>query len=203
MLYIIELVGTMAFAISGVMASRRRRPDFVGAMILAFATAIGGGVVRDAILGVPSHAFRDPHIFYVTFIAAVIAVFMSEKIERIGRVLAVADAVGLGVFNSAGLVMALSANGKPVSLPFVVVLGAVTGCGGGIVRDVLCARMPTMLRPREIYVSACLAGGVCGLIAFKIGAGFETVGLTTALVTIFIRLLAIRFNWKLPAIRHN
>lgn len=203
MLYIIELIGTMAFAISGVMASRRRRPDFIGAMILAFVTAIGGGVVRDSILGQPSNAFRDPYIFYVIVVAALFAIFLTDHIERIGRALAVADAVGLGVFNSTGLVMALTIVDHPVSLPFAIVLGVTTGCGGGIIRDVLCARMPTMLRPTEIYISACIVGGICGVVAFKFGASPDFVGLITLIITIIIRLLSIRFNWKLPAIRNK
>lgn len=202
MLYILELIGTMAFAISGVMASLGRRPDWIGAMIMAFVTAIGGGVIRDAIIGHGSVAFRDPNIFYVTFISAVIAVSMSDKIERIGRTLAVADAVGLGLFNSAGLVMALSVTDNPIPYAFALVLGAVTGCGGGIVRDVLCARMPALLRPREVYISACLAGGVVGLICFQSGCRLAVVGVVTSVVTIVIRLLAIRFNWKLPAVKH-
>ena len=202
MLYILELIGTMAFAISGVMASLGRRPDWIGAMIMAFVTAIGGGVIRDAILGQPSVAFRDPNIFYVTVVSAVIAISMSDKIERIGRTLAVADAVGLGLFNSAGLVMVLSSADQPVPYPFALVLGAVTGCGGGIVRDVLCARMPALLRPREIYISACLVGGAAGLTCFIGGSSNATVGIVTAVVTLLIRLLAIRFNWKLPAVKH-
>jgi uncharacterized membrane protein YeiH len=202
-LTILEMLGTVAFAISGVMASQRRRPDFMGAIILAFVTAIGGGIVRDSIMGQRSTAFTDPTLFYVTAIAAIAAILLIEKINRIGRVLSVADAIGLGVFNSAGLIAGLKsgASGAEISIMFSIVLGAVTGCGGGIIRDVLCARMPTLLRPNEIYLSACIAGGIAGASCYKwLNIDLGTVGIITATVTITVRMLSIRYKWKIPAI---
>jgi uncharacterized membrane protein YeiH len=199
----LEILGTIAFAISGVMASQRRRPDFIGAIILAFVTAIGGGIVRDAILGQRSTSFSDPAIFYITGIAAITAILLIDKINRIGRVLSIADAIGLGVFNSAGLIAGLKSGttGAEISIMFSIVLGAVTGCGGGIIRDVLCARMPTLLRPNEIYLSACLAGGIIGTTCYKLFTiDLETVGIITATVTITVRILSIRYKWKIPAI---
>jgi len=202
-LYFLEMVGTVAFAISGVMASQRRRPDFIGAILLAFVTAIGGGIVRDAIIGVRSHSFTDPYLFYVIMIAAVTAILLIDKINRIGRVLSVADAIGLGVFTSAGLIAGLKTGGSAnqISYMFCIVLGAVTGCGGGIIRDVLCARMPTILRPNEIYLSACIAGGIVGVACYEIFAiNLQLVGVITAVVTITVRILSIRYKWKIPAI---
>ena len=197
------MVGIVAFAISGVMASQRRRPDFIGAIILAFVTAIGGGIVRDAIIGERSHSFTDPNVFYVTMIAAIAAILLIEKINKIGKVLSIADAIGLGVFNSAGLIAGLKTGGSSaeISIMFSIVLGAVTGCGGGIIRDVLCARMPTLLRPNEIYLSACLAGGIVGTACYEFfDIKLELVGLITAVVTITVRILSIRYKWKIPAI---
>ena len=202
-LYFLEMLGTVAFAISGVMASQRRRPDVMGAIILAFVTAIGGGIVRDAIIGERSHSFTDPNIFYVTMIAAIIAILLIDKINRIGKVLSIADAIGLGVFNSAGLIAGLQTGGSgaEISIMFSIVLGAVTGCGGGIIRDVLCARMPTLLRPNEIYLSACIAGGIVGTACYQIfSINLQVVGFITAVVTISVRILSIRYKWKIPAI---
>lgn len=203
MVYFLEIVGTVAFAISGVMASRRRRPDFIGAIILAFVTAIGGGVVRDAILGVTSKSFTNPHLFYIIFTAAIFSIFLADKVDRIGRVLSIADAIGLGIFNAGGLTAALYAThlgGIEISVPFAILLGVTTGCGGGIIRDVLCARMPTLLRPSEIYISACIIGGLFGVLCYKINTGPTTVVFVTATVTTCIRILSIRYKWKIPAI---
>ena len=195
MVYGLELFGVACFAVSGVAASRVKRPDVIGAFILAFATALGGGVIRDAILGVPAQSFRDPNFFFVIVLGALVALRLPRVIQRLGSTLRVADAFGLGLFNAAGMVKALESG--TVDPVFAVVLGAITGSGGGIIRDVLCDEMPALLRPGELYVTTCLVGGVAGLSAIWLGASMGTVTAVTAAVTIVFRLLAIRFEWRL------
>lgn len=197
MIEILQLLGLAAFAVSGVEASRAKRPDVVGALILAFATALGGGVIRDAILGRPAQSFADDRNLLVILVAAALALPIRLP-SRIGPTLRVADAIGLGLFNAVGMVAALESG--VVTPAFAVVAGAVTGCGGGILRDVLCDEMPALLRPGEIYVTACLAGGLAGLVLDAGGASHAHTGLAIALVTITIRLLAIARGWRLPAI---
>src|SRR5512147_2180360 len=125
MLYGLELFGVAFFAISGVAASRAKRPDIIGAVILAFATALGGGVVRDAILGVPAQSFRDSWYFVAILAGATLALQAPGALARFGSTLRVADAIGLGLFNAAGMLKAYaSADVTPV---FALVLGAVTG----------------------------------------------------------------------------
>jgi uncharacterized membrane protein YeiH len=194
-IYALELLGMAAFAASGVVASRGKRPDLVGALILAFATALGGGVIRDAILGVPAQTFRDTWCFVAILAGAAAALRAPGAIQRLGSTLRVADAVGLGLFNAAGMLKAHESGA--VSPVFAVVLGAITGSGGGIIRDVLCGEMPALLRPGELYITTCLAGGVAGLAALWLGASPGAAGVVTAAVTIGFRLLAIRFAWKL------
>jgi uncharacterized membrane protein YeiH len=116
-------------------------------------------------------------------------------IQRLGSTLRVADALGLGLFNAAGMVKALEWGA--VDRVFAVVLGAITGSGGGIIRDVLCGEMPALLRPGELYVTTCLVGGVAGLAAVWLGASMSTVTAVAAAVTIAFRLFAIRFEWRL------
>ena len=199
MIYGLELFGVACFAVSGVAASRAKRPDVIGAFILAFATALGGGVIRDAILGVPAQSFRDPNYFFAIVLGALVALRLPGVIRRLGSTLRVADAFGLGLFNAAGMVKALeSGSVDPV---FAVVLGATTGSGGGIIRDVLCGEMPALLRPGELYVTTCLVGGVAGLAAIWSGASMGTATAVTAAVTIVFRLLAIRFDWRLSPLR--
>ena len=195
MLYVLELLGVTAFAVSGVVASRSKRPDLIGALILAFAAALGGGVIRDAILGVPAQSFRDPHFFFAIVFGALVAMRLPGVIQRLGSTLRVADAFGLGLFNAAGMVKALQSGA--VDPVFAVVLGAITGSGGGIIRDVLCGEMPALLRPGELYVTTCLVGGIAGLAAIWSGAPMGTATAVTAAVTIGFRLLAIRFDWRL------
>ena len=193
MLYALELLGIIAFAASGVAASRSKRPDLIGAFILAFATALGGGVIRDAILGVPAASFRDGNYFLAIVVGAVAALAAPSVLARFGSTLRIADALGLGLFNAAGMLKAYESG--DVSPVFAVVLGAVTGTGGGIIRDVLCGEMPALLRPGELYVTTCIAGGLAGLAAFGLGATADVASAIVAGVTITFRLATIRFGW--------
>ena len=106
MIYLLEIIGVACFAVSGVAASRSKRPDLVGAIILAFATALGGGVIRDAILGVPAESFHDRNYFFAILVAAIAAMGLPAVIQRFGSTLRIADAFGLGLFNAAGVVIA-------------------------------------------------------------------------------------------------
>ena len=196
MLYALELVGMVAFAVSGVVASRTKRPDLIGALMLAFATALGGGVIRDAILGVPAQSFRDTWYFVAILAGAAVALWAPRTIARLGSPLNVADAIGLGLFNAAGMLKAYQSG--EVSPAFAIVIGAVTGTGGGIIRDVLCDEMPSVLRPGELYVTTCLAGGVVGVVALSFGTPADVASALIAVVTIGFRLLAIRHGWSLP-----
>lgn len=193
MLYALELLGIIAFAASGVAAGRSKRPDIIGALILAFATALGGGVIRDAILGVPAATFRDANYFHAIIFGALLALAAPAVLTRFGSTLKIADALGLGLFNAAGMLKAYQSG--DVSPVFAVVLGVITGTGGGIIRDVLCDEMPSVLRPGELYVTTCIAGGLAGLAAFELGASADVASAIVAGVTITFRLATIRFGW--------
>ena len=198
MLYLLEILGVACFAVSGVAASRSKRPDLVGAIILAFATALGGGVIRDAILGVPAESFHDRYYFIAILIGAIVAMRLPAVIQRFGSTLRIADAFGLGLFNAAGTMKALASGA--IDPAFAIVLGAITGAGGGVIRDVLCNEMPSLLRPGELYITTCLVGGLAGLVAHWLGASMDVAGAVIATVTIAFRLLSIRFEWRLSAL---
>jgi uncharacterized membrane protein YeiH len=192
--YVLQLLGVVAFAASGVVASRSKRPDVVGAVILAFVTALGGGVIRDAILGRPAQSFRDDAFLVAIVVGALLAMALPRVLHRMTPTLRVADAFGLGLFNATGTVIALESG--EVSAAFAVLLGAATGAGGGILRDVLCGEMPALLRPGEVYITACLAGGAAGLVVLALGGSMASVSAVIAAVTIGLRLAAIRFGWR-------
>lgn len=198
MIYILELVGVACFAVSGVAASRSKRPDLVGAIILAFATALGGGVIRDAILGVPAESFHDRYYFVAILVGALVAMQLPSMIQRFGSTLRIADAIGLGLFNAVGTMKALESG--DIDPAFAIVLGAITGAGGGVIRDILCNEMPSLLRPGELYITTCLVGGLAGLVVHSLGASMDVAGAVIAGVTIVFRLLSIRFEWRLAAL---
>lgn len=194
----LELIGVACFAVSGVAASRSKRPDLVGAIILAFATALGGGVIRDAILGVPAESFHDRYYFVAILVGALVAMQLPSMIQRFGSTLRIADAIGLGLFNAVGTMKALESG--DIDPAFAIVLGAITGAGGGVIRDMLCNEMPALLRPGELYITTCLVGGLAGLVVHWLGASMDVAGAVIAGVTIVFRLLSIRFEWRLAAL---
>lgn len=197
MIYALSLVGLAAFAVSGVLASKEKRPDFIGGLILAFATSLGGGICRDAILGRPAESFRDVNNFIVIIAAAFIGMFFLKYIERHNKKLAFFDAIGLGVFNGTGFLIGLEYTEFPIIS--AILLGAVTGTGGGVTRDILCNRMPYLLRPGEFYITPCLIGGALGTGLYYLSFSAEVIVIGISFSTILLRLLGLKYNWSFPA----
>lgn len=197
LLRIVSLVSVAAFAGGAVIASRHRRMDMIGAMVVAVATALGGGVVRDAILGIPSQGLRDPAAMAVCFGAALAAFALPSTLSRWATVVDVLDAIGIGLFNATGMAIAWEHGAHP---QLVLLLGTVTAAGGGIIRDVLLAQMPTVMQPTTFYVTACIVGGLAGMGAHALGWERDAVIVVIAATTTGMRLLAMRFGWTLDRI---
>jgi uncharacterized membrane protein YeiH len=197
LLGVLNLASFAAFAIGAVMTSRHYRPDIIGAYIVAVATAFGGGVMRDAILGIPAQGPRDPIALLTVFLAASAAMLLPRAFARWASAVDTIDAIGIGLFNAAGMAIAWSHGAHPA---LVLLLGSVTAAGGGILRDVLLGRMPIVMQQSTLYITACLLGGALGMTVRQAGAGDDAVGLTILVATTGIRLLAMRFGWTLVAI---
>lgn len=194
-LYVLDLAGIAVFAASGVLAARDRALDLFGVMVVATITAIGGGTVRDLLLD------RHP-IFWVTDIAyptvIIAAALLTVAYLRIrpppGTTLLVADALGLALFALSGARLAEAAGCTPL---IVVMMGTMTGVTGGILRDVITARVPLILR-REIYATAAIAGILVYLALKALGVGEGPAFGTGIVVVAALRLLAIRWGLNLP-----
>jgi uncharacterized membrane protein YeiH len=180
-----------------VVASRHRRPDIIGAYTVAAATAFGGGIIRDAILGIPAQGPRDPIALLTVFLAASAAMALPRTLARWTTVVDILDAVGIGLFNAAGMAIAWDQGAHPA---LVLLLGSVTAAGGGVIRDVLLGRMPTVMQQSTLFVTACLIGGLLGIGARAAGLGMDAVGVLIVVVTTGVRLLAMRFGWTLQAL---
>ena len=201
-LFIIELLGTVAFAVSGAMTGIEKRMDIFGVAILGVATAVGGGVVRDLVIGItPPKAFQDPIYLIVALIVAVILFFpavrrpLARSQKLFDSVLLVMDAAGLGMFTITGITTAIGqANCRSVLLLFFV--GLITGTGGGVLRDILAGDMPYIFR-KHIYASASLAGAgiymLCRLVLPESAA--VLIGIAAVMA---IRCAAAHFEWNLP-----
>lgn len=194
LLYFLDLFGTVVFAISGVILAVRLRMDVVGVSVLAAVTAVGGGTIRDAILDVPVFWLHDNNYIWLIVATCLLSIMLMKVYQRIPWwVLPISDAIGLAAFVIIGAEKALKLGLNPI---VAVIMGTLTGCGGGVIRDVLARRVPFVFRT-EIYASACLAGGAvyAGLHGFIPTNIAIVIGAT---VVLLIRVPAIIWNLSLP-----
>ena len=201
LLFAVDLAGTFLFAMEGATAAIRGNLDFFGLMVLAFATALGGGIIRDLLIGaVPPGSIRDWRYGATAFLGGAVVFFLFSLVRKIPVPMITAlDAAGLSLF-------AVSGAGKALAYeihPFVAVLmGAITGVGGGTIRDVLLAHIPTVLRA-EIYAVAALAGAAVMVIGLRIK---KSPGLMAALggtVCFVLRMVSVWEHWNLPRVISN
>lgn len=200
MLTFIYLVAIVAEGMSGALAAGRRNMDVFGVAVIAFVTALGGGTVRDLILGrFPIGWTQHPEYVGMVIVAGLLTVAVAQHMFRLRRLFLLLDAMGLVAFSLIGCDVAL---GLGYSIPVVVMSGMITGICGGVLRDVLCNQVPVVFQ-RELYAMVSLV--VCclflGLRALDVNLALNT-GLSFA-VGLTLRLLAIRFGWKLPTFSYQ
>ena len=205
--FILELIGTAAFAVSGAMTAVQMRMDLFGAAILGMATACGGGIIRDMILGLtPPKAFRNPVYAIVAIVISILVFqpfvrrFLHRRQDIYDMVLQNADTVGLAIFTMTGIETAMSYTAKP-NLLLAVFVGILTGTGGGVLRDVFANITPVIFR-KYFYASASLTGALtCVLLWGKLGHMPAVIaGAATVLV---LRILAAHYRWHLPAAKED
>ena len=194
-LYLLDLTGTSFFAASGAWAGVNRKMDLFGVVVLGLVTATGGGTLRDILLGAhPPFCLRDEMYLYLSVMVSFAVFFFRKRFKVLEQPLLYFDAVGLGTFVVIGTGKAMNFDIGPLG---AVLMGAVTATAGGVIRDILSGQVPLVLR-REIYASACLAGGFLMVIFHSSGMQDGTASIISALTVIIIRLLAVHFNWSLP-----
>ncbi len=195
LLYALDLIGTAAFAASGAWAGIRRNMDLFGVMVLGLVTATGGGTLRDILLGdTPPFCLQDEIYLYIAIGISLATFLLHRHMKWLRYPLLYFDAVGLGTFVVIGTEKALRFGTGALG---AVLLGVMTATAGGMIRDILANQVPLVLR-KEVYASACLAGGVL-LVGLQQTALLSNVTwLSAAGLVILVRLLAIRFDWALP-----
>lgn len=194
-IYLLDLVGTAAFAASGAWVAVRRHMDLFGVLVLGAVTAVGGGTLRDLLLGdIPPFSLQDESYIYIAIIVSLVVFANRARFKMVEKPLLYFDAVGLGTFVVIGTTKALEFQ---LGWLGAILMGVMTGTAGGVFRDVLANQVPLILR-REIYASACVAGGVLLVILEQAGAGRPAAALLAAGTVIVVRLLAIRYDWGLP-----
>lgn len=194
---LIEVFGTLAFAISGAFAAMDKRFDPFGVLIIAFITATGGGTMRDMMLGVHPFWMNNMLVCTVILLATFAAFFMRYHNITLRYTLFIFDSFGLGLFTIVGLQKGFAAGLNPA---ICVILGTMTGSFGGVIRDVLLNRIPLIFR-KEIYASASILGGtVYFLLTFYTGLSYVWIHLLTILLIVSIRTLAVNYGWAMPKI---
>jgi uncharacterized membrane protein YeiH len=190
----LNLAGTFAFGLSGGLAAVRARLDLFGVLVLAAVVAMAGGVLRDLLIGVPPTTFRDGRPLAAAVAAGLCCFFAQDALARLDRGVLVFDALGLAVFCVAGASAAKDAGLAPLQ---VVLLGTVTGIGGGVLRDLLLAQVPTVLR-QELYAVPALLGAAAFVLLHETGAAGGVAAAAGAGLCLAIRLASLRFGLAMP-----
>lgn len=193
-LELFDFAGVMVFAISGALAAGRKNLDLLGVVVIATATAIGGGTLRDVLLDRPVFWIARPAYLYVILIAALLTVAYSRRFQPPDRSLVVADALGLALFTISG---AQIAEGLGLSGVVVVLMGTLTGVAGGMLRDVLTAEIPLILRRSHLYATAAIAGAIVYLLLQTV-IDRSIAALAAMCFIAALRIAAIVWNLSLP-----
>lgn len=194
MLVWLDFFGVFVFAISGALAADRRGMDLFGFIVIALLPAVGGGTLRDMILGVPVFWVQDPTYLWLIVVAGLLTFAAAGQIRRVERWLLWADAVGLSVFCVSGAAKALAVTGSPM---ISVAMGVVTAVLGGIVRDTVCNEIPLVLK-QDIYATAALAGALSFVALSSAGLDGSWSLWIGAAVCFLIRAAAMVWGWSLP-----
>ncbi len=199
-IYAIDIIGTFAFAISGALVALKKDFDVFGVIIIAFVTAVGGGMVRDVLINAhPINWIGDINYIWTILTAVAITFLFRSKIAPLRKTMFLFDTIGISVFTLLGLQKGLSYNLHPF---IALVMGMVSAVFGGVIRDVLTRKVPLIFK-KEIYASACLAGGVVYLILGYFNINEDIHFIISATVIIFIRTVVVKYELELPKIKND
>lgn len=199
-IYVIDIIGTFAFAISGALVALKKEFDVFGVIIIAFVTAVGGGMIRDVLINAhPINWIGDINYIWTILIAVSITFLFRSRIAPLRKTMFLFDTIGISVFTLLGLQKGLSYNLHPF---IALVMGMVSAVFGGVIRDVLTRKVPLIFK-KEIYASACLSGGVVYLILGNFNINEDVHFIVSASVIIIIRTVVVKYELELPKIKKD
>jgi uncharacterized membrane protein YeiH len=199
-IYLIDILGTFAFAVSGALVALDKKFDMFGVLIIAFVTAVGGGMLRDVLINAhPINWIGNLNYIYTILAAVVFTFLFKSKIAYLSKTMFLFDTIGISVFTLLGLEKGLSFNLHPI---IALIMGVISAVFGGVLRDVLTNKVPLIFE-KEIYASACLAGGIIYLILnyFKVEENINFI--ISAFVVAIIRVIVVKFHLELPKIKDD
>lgn len=194
---VIEFIGTFAFALSGIRLASAKQFDVFGAWIVGMSTAIGGGTIRDLMLGVNPFWMTNSIYFICCALAVLWVKAYGKYLIRQKSTLFIFDTIGLALFNVIGIEKTLN-----MGFPYwtAITMGTITGAAGGVIRDVFINEVPLIFR-KEIYALACVAGGLIYMLCNRLGMSVEVNALLSSFTVIVIRVLAVKYHWILPRLK--
>ena len=194
---IIEVLGTFAFSISGVLVALEKRMDVFGVFIIAFVTSVGGGTLRDVLIGQTPVTWMENMIYvYVIIIATIFSIIFRKRIDYLRVSLFLFDTIGIGLYTVVGIEKGLAIGLHPI---LCIALGTITACFGGVIRDILCNEIPVIFR-KEVYATACILGGITYFVLRELPIDNNIVFVISGSVVIAVRLIAVKFKISLPSL---
>ncbi|MBO4960705.1 MAG: trimeric intracellular cation channel family protein [Flavobacteriales bacterium] len=194
LLTILDLSGVWSFAVSGSLTAMQKRMDFFGVLIVAFATAFGGGTIRDILINRPVFWMHNEAYLYILFIATPVAIIFRNYLQYLRKTLFFFDTIGLGVYTVIGMQIGFTWGYSPM---LAICLGTLTACFGGVLRDLLCSEIPLIFH-REIYASICIVGGAGYVTMMYFGVSETVTVLVTLFAIIIARFIVVRYKLSLP-----
>ncbi len=193
----IDILGTIAFAISGVLVAMHKKMDAFGILIIAFVTATGGGTLRDILIGeTPVVWMQNMTYVYVILVATIFAILFRKKLNYLRTSLFLFDTIGIGLYTIVGLEKGVAIGLHPL---ICIALGTITACFGGVTRDILCNEIPVIFR-KEIYATACILGGSTYFLLKQFPLEKNVIFSIAGMVVILVRLVAVKFKISLPSL---
>lgn len=198
MFQLLDIIGTLFFAISGVLTGMNKKLDAFGVFVIAFVTALGGGTLRDVLIGkTPVGWMINTQYIYIVLLGVCIAFLFRKKLDRLRISLFLFDTIGLGIFTIIGIEKGISKGLEPM---ICIALGTMTASFGGVIRDILCNEIPVLFR-KEIYATVCILGGSLFFFLKQFNLNQDILYLLTTCFIIILRLLAVYYKWSLPQLK--
>ncbi|WP_299527238.1 trimeric intracellular cation channel family protein [uncultured Lutibacter sp.] len=193
--HILDILGIIAFAISGSLVAMRKKLDPFGVFIIAFATSVGGGTLRDVLIGAqPVFWMKNTEYIYIITASYVFAIIFRKKLKYLSKSLFLFDTIGLGLYTIMGTEIGLKANFHPI---IIISIATMTASFGGVIRDILCNEIPIIFR-KDIYVTAAVLGSITYLVLHNFNFSESIIYVSTSVIVISIRLVAVLFKLSLP-----
>ncbi len=197
-LHLIDIAGIVAFSISGAFAGMQKRLDLFGIFIIAFITAMGGGTLRDVLIGdLPVSWMKDTSYAVIIFISALAAVLFNSTIRNYQKLLLIFDAIGLSFFTLSGIQKGVDFGFQP---GVCIALGTFTACFGGVIRDISLNNIPLIFQQKEIYATTCIIGGIVYFLLLKLQVSFMPADIICVVIIFLTRMLAVRYKLRLPVL---